>query len=59
MMFKVSIYIKRCFNLVIEQEKYGEILTEIIHRTNEEEIRTSEQLIRALIDELKMKNKAS
>ncbi|HLQ72734.1 MAG TPA: hypothetical protein VK125_00750 [Bacillota bacterium] len=45
--------------MVIEQEKYGEILTEIIHRTNEEEIRTSEQLIRALIDELKMKNKAS
>jgi len=40
-------------SLQVEQQKYGEILMDIINRTNEEEIKTSEQLIHALVEELK------
>ncbi len=42
---------------MVEQQRYGEILLKVINQTNNEQIQTSEQLIKVLIDELKISNK--
>lgn len=44
---------------MVEQKKYGEILLKLINQTKNEQIKTSEQLIEALITELTASSKYS
>lgn len=44
---------------MVEQQKYGKMLMEIIDQTKKEQIQTAEQLIEALVNELKTSNSFS
>lgn len=55
---KNYVFVAKVDNMV-EQKKYGEILLKLINQTKNEQIKTSEQLIEALITELTASSKYS